>query len=366
MPSSLIPERPLVISPSLAATIGLEEATLLTVLSELAAHRQGQVHNGYEWHQLDEATLERHLPFWNADAIGRICASLRDKGIILLASAPYGSSLELKFALNEQQSMSSAPPPRQAPRVRESYAPNSHSAKASTIAPNWQPDDDCYALLAQQGISRDFAHSLLPEFITFWADKREIKHSWNSQFMKWAVRKWRDEEMHFAREDRKDPIKSNWQPSRDALEILTRAGINQSFIEDAVAEFVLYWRERGESSSVWNTKFIAHIRQQWARYTTAMKHDNIPRLIREDWQPDRDVFDILSLANIDHDFARRLVPEFVLYWREANQVHSSWNTKFLQHVKYHWARQLNADNDSQRRTRDISLAEQLNDRSWAL
>ena len=35
MSSSLIPERPLIISPTLAATIGLEEAVMLHVLSEL-------------------------------------------------------------------------------------------------------------------------------------------------------------------------------------------------------------------------------------------------------------------------------------------------------------------------------------------
>jgi hypothetical protein len=39
MVSSLLPEKPLVISPSLAATIGLEEAVLLAVLHELFVHR---------------------------------------------------------------------------------------------------------------------------------------------------------------------------------------------------------------------------------------------------------------------------------------------------------------------------------------
>ena len=37
MQSSLIPERPLVISPTLAATIGLEEAVMLHVIGEMLA-----------------------------------------------------------------------------------------------------------------------------------------------------------------------------------------------------------------------------------------------------------------------------------------------------------------------------------------
>ena len=43
MASKLVPERPLVFSPTLAATIGLEEAILLQVLLDFAAHRPAQL-----------------------------------------------------------------------------------------------------------------------------------------------------------------------------------------------------------------------------------------------------------------------------------------------------------------------------------
>ncbi|NRA25561.1 MAG: hypothetical protein HRU08_14040, partial [Oleispira sp.] len=36
-----------------------------------------------------------------------------------------------------------------------------------------------------------------------------------------------------------------------------------------------------------------------------------------------------------------LIAEFVLYWRDSNQLQTSWNSKFLQYVKQQWARQLN-------------------------
>jgi len=51
MNCSLIPERPMLVSPSLAASIGLEEATLLGMLSELARLQAGQVSQGYKWYQ---------------------------------------------------------------------------------------------------------------------------------------------------------------------------------------------------------------------------------------------------------------------------------------------------------------------------
>ena len=49
MQSSLIPERPLVISPTLAATIGLDEAVMLHVLSELIAHRPVREKDRFAW-----------------------------------------------------------------------------------------------------------------------------------------------------------------------------------------------------------------------------------------------------------------------------------------------------------------------------
>ena len=81
--------------------------------------------------------------------------------------------------------------------------------------------------------------------------------------------------------------------------------------------------------------------------------------------------------NIDLDFATSLLPEFIVYWKDSNQTHTSWNSKFLQHVKYHWAKrhqmQQQTDNShggqqgthSTGRTRDRSLEQDLTDTSWA-
>ena len=64
--SSLIPEQALIVSPQLAATIGLEEALLLGVLNELQQHRPG------EWCQGTPDWLHRRLPFWQAADVARI------------------------------------------------------------------------------------------------------------------------------------------------------------------------------------------------------------------------------------------------------------------------------------------------------
>ena len=151
------------------------------------------------------------------------------------------------------------------------------------------------------------------------------------------------------------------------------AHIDLHYAQGLIGEFVLYWRERGEAHSTWNSKFISHIRRQWAQFTKAMELDYEPREIAANWQPNEDVYDILKLATIDLDFARQLVPEFVLFWRDTQQIQRSWNTKFLQHAKYQWAtrhqmgqhyagQQLSARSNQPERQSTFDL---LTDRSWA-
>ncbi|WP_027330351.1 DnaT-like ssDNA-binding domain-containing protein [Marinimicrobium agarilyticum] len=379
MTSSLISEKPLLFSPSLAATIGLEEAILLSALNDVAHYLPGQYRQGHHWHRLEGAQLENLLPFWNDLDLQRVSKSLRDKGIILLDSAPYSESRQLHFAFNEgaheQAGASPQTPPSPPP------GPSGPATGANRIGPGWQPDRELMRHIAQHNIPEHFVREQLPEFIAYWRERGESHHAWGAKFLKHLLRQWREAQTeHQSRRDHEAAMHSQWRPSRDALEVLVKhANISLAFIEDAIPEFVLYWKERGDVGRTWNSKFIQHVKRQWLRYNAALEHDTEPRRIPEDWQPSRDVYDVLKLANIDLAFAQRQVPEFVLYWRDSNQVHSSWNTKFLQHVKFHWARQhaLTTDNaqagqdarqqDSRRAgtTRDRSLVQDLTDRSWA-
>ncbi len=401
MASTLINERPLLVSPSLAATIGLEEACMLSALSDFA-NFQGAVDQAGQWYRLDEAWVNRLMPFWNEFDIQRISKNLRDQGIIQLGSAPFVNSRELLVAFD----LASAPQPHtlaQSPAVR---APESqYQPGANLIAPNWQPDGELLKRIAEHNIPDYFIRQQLPEFVTYWRERGEISHSWGAKFLKDIVKKWahqqsdiarqqrenrerqeRDSEADFLRRDQEMAMHGQWRPSRDALELLVKhAGISLAFVEDAIPEFVVYWQERGEVGRTWNSKFIQHVKRQWQRYHSALEHDTEPRRLPENWQPSKDVYDVLSLANIDLAFARQQLPEFTLYWRESNQLHTSWNTKFLQHVKFHWAKQHALSSPASNnlaspqvnthagqqfanptgRTRDSSLTQQLSDRSWA-
>ena len=395
MSSSLIPERPVLISPSLAATIGLEEACMLSLLGDMAAYASLIARDGHEWLHVNEALAQRVMPFWSPQDIQRISKNLRDQGIILLTSAPFTESHSLTIAFNEAKP---APTPvenhRPLPIINMSAV--SKNGGANLIAPNWQPDQELLRQVAQHNIPNDFIRLQVPEFITYWRERGETSHSWGAKFLKDVLHKWRTHqtlEARQARENNEEFLKrdqdiamhTNWRPSKDALEVLVKhANISYAFVEDAIPEFVVYWHERGEVGRTWNSKFIQHVKRQWVRYSSALENDTEPKRIPDNWQPSAEVFDVLRLAEIKADFAKNQVAEFVLFWRESNQLYASWNTKFLQHVKYHWAKQHalaptaqppftqqgnhhagQQTNHSASSTRNRSLVQDLTDRSWA-
>ena len=371
--SSFIPERQLVFSPALAQTIGLEEAILLQHLAELFQHRETQTHQGYAWLRVERERLLNTLPFWTAEDLHRISRSLVDKGLILVESPPLQDADALVFAINESRT-GARRATESAPRS-SATARNPGSRSASLLASQWAPGEELLQLLAlNHGISRQFALDQLEDFIYYWRERGEVSHAWENKFRQHVLSRWRHAQQDTGERFRPadESLSDQWYPSEDALEILERTGVTRAFIDDAVPEFVLYWRERNPQEKALNSKFIQHIRRQWSRYTSALTHDTEPCRIPEDWRPSADVFDILRMSHISADYAESLLPEFVMYWRDSNKLYKSWNTKFLQHVKYHWARrnELTTHGGQQGpnpagRTRDRSLEDDLTDRSWA-
>ncbi len=387
MSSSLVPEKPLLVYPSLAATLGLEESLLLCALADKVEGLAPELSRDFAWYQLETSSLLALFPFWDKRDLQRVSTNLREKGVMIISSASMESSELFRFAFNEkvQRQMAQTPAPVASGHMPPARNPQANaranSIQESTNTPvpegnyflsknfistTWQPDENTLNQLAQHAIPHAFSLQQVPEFITYWRDRNERHHSWGSKFHQHVLRKWRDYETQRYRKELEAPIDNSWVPSEDAMEILIeKAAIRREFVEDAIPEFVLYWQERGESHRTWNTKFVQHVRVQWAKFTAAIEHNTDPRPIPENWQPSRDVYDVLRLANIDLHFAQSLVPEFVLYWRDRGSLNGSWNTKYLQNVKYHWANRHTDNASANRQTRDISLEEKLTDRSWA-
>ena len=369
--SSLITERPLLISPTLASTIGLEEAVMLHVFSEILAYNSAQ--NNSDKERPNRFTITRKqiqaaFPFWKEDEIRRIKESLVAMGVIKIVEGQFKT--ELTVEINEVDS----------PRVPSATVQKkkSRSSPISSVIPeDWQPDENWIRLCKQHAIPEKFVRSLIPEFVNYWLERGQSRFSWGNAFYKHVIREWREEETRRGAHELATAMSAEWRPSPEATEILERADIGPSFIEDAIPEFVLYWRERGVNHGAWNTKFVEHIRRQWAKFSASFNLDDTPRVISDSWEPSADCYEILQLAEIDEKFARSRIPEFVMYWKDSQQVKSSWNTVFLQYIKQSWARQLKqtqlskkpyAENQHIIRSSEQRIKErfqQFSDRSWA-
>ena len=203
---------------------------------------------------------------------------------------------------------------------------------------NWVPDKDVMDQINEYGIPEDFANLQIDDFKKLNQERNEKDINWGIKFLRFVIKKWRYKEVEDNKKMKTKPIDKNWVPDMDAKEILINSGINEDFIDNEVAEFVLYWTERKEESDIWNSKFIAHIRRQWGRFKDIKENDNAPSFMTSDWTPNSDFFDILEMTEIPKEFAENVKLEFVMYWKESGQSLNSWNSKFLQHVKYQWER----------------------------
>ena len=372
---SLIPERQLLFSPVLAETIGLEEAIMLQHLQQVFEHHSPELRKGYAWFSIERAFLLRTLPFWTVEDLHRITRTLVDKGVLLIDTPPLLTAEHLTFAVNEPTAREA---PAEAPAPPPVTLPTRRSAGLLPV--HWSPSEDLLQLLAlNHNIPRQFALDQLEDFIFYWRERGETSHAWENKFRQHVIAIWRRQQQYQAeafRVPQSITLDNNWRPSADAMEIMERGEIEREFIEDAIPEFILYWRDRGTNTKGLNSKFIQHIRIQWAKYSSSLEHSTEPKRISEQWQPSEDVYDILRLSHIDTEFARSLLPEFIVYWRDSNQAQTSWNSRFIQHVKYHWAKRHQIEHaghshagqqgtSTTGRTRDRSLEQDLNDTSWA-
>ncbi len=309
---------------------------MLQVLAELIRHR-GQTGQGSDlrWLEVDANGMAEHFPFWKARDIDRVRSSLQSMGILQFRTTQDGKQY---LAIDQTRHQTKARSNNSGPAATRRQA----QSNAGQISPDWTPDENWIRLCKQHAIPDEFIHSLVPEFVSYWRDRGQARFSWGNAFYKHVLKEWRQEQTRQGAFELASTMSPNWRPGQDALDILQNAGINRDFIEDAVPEFVLYWRERGVVHGAWNTKFIEHIRRQWAKFKASFGHDDTPRPIANDWQPSIDCFEILQLAEIDEGYARSKIPEFVMYWRDSQQAKASWNTVFLQFIKQDWARRLKA------------------------
>jgi hypothetical protein len=145
----------------------------------------------------------------------------------------------------------------------------------------------------------------------------------------------------------KTKINPAWSPSKEALEILKMSQVSDEFHRNKLKEFRLYWLERGQERNNWNTSFIDYIRREWAKDQSS--HKGLPFAIDSNWVPSDDVYDILELSDINKESAVKYLREFILYWKENGAAFSTWNSKFIEHVKRRHIGNQRTDNEENKK-----------------
>ncbi len=451
--TNLLPEKPILVSPKLAASIGLEEATMLSLLDDITRYKEGMTSQGLQWYHLSEKTLKDHIPFWDTRDIQRISQRLRDLGLILIRSAPFMQSLVIDFAFNHKSNAAQLAPQSRHTTTQTHARQRVHNGGASIIAANWQPDSETLIALGQLNIPEHFAREQTPEFVNYWRETGETQRAWGSKFIQHVKRQWTFHSTQMARQNRATTLPGNWQPSKDVQSQIAGEGIpatfsdkvlgkfrlyhqksgtshinwdmpffswvkeewqqqdtpfietkkstpmsadwqpNQhtlnylnisygidaSFIQESIPEFIHKWIEKKAIYSEWGKVFAEHVIEQWRFVQAGVSRNPISKPISKNWQPSNDCLEILSnQLEIDPNFTQSQLAEFILYWSNRAEPRHSWDNIFLQHIKRQWAAihhqgRANTGNHNERqqttsgssRTKDRTIAQQLNDTSWA-
>ena len=372
MPShSLLNEHQISFPASLAQAIGVDNAILLAVLNDAARLQQ------QNWARLNSKTLRQQLPFWNDGHIRNVMQSLLDQGMLRLNGPLFPDAEGIIYSFPAAQTSAQAP----AQNLATAQPSANQRIPKQPMTDDWTPDTNALKQLRNLGIDESYALSQLGNFRLYGKENGVNQRDWGHRFVQYVQKQHQHDRtsqerqktaLQYIKEDKQaSPITSDWRPDPDSYTILTRGGIEPAFIEETIPEFILYWRENGRAMNSWSTVFNQHVSKQWMRYQNGMQHPKQLLPMHENWRPSDFCFEVLEMAYIGREEASRMVPEFILYWLENNQVSNNWDTIFIRYAKKQHAYRLsqgdshgaNQANQPGYRTA-AGIRQQLDDTSW--
>ena len=123
--SAAFVERQLLVSPSLAATLGLEAALLYQLLAEWLPLLDSRESQGIQWYIIDKQRLNKQLPFWDMDKIEEVLRTLNDQGLIIIGAALMSNAQNIRLAFTQAKSAAPAVQASPAAAQTESATPQS-------------------------------------------------------------------------------------------------------------------------------------------------------------------------------------------------------------------------------------------------
>ncbi|EAR08910.1 DnaT-like ssDNA-binding domain-containing protein [Reinekea blandensis] len=217
-------EKLLQVSPTLAQTLGLEEALVVQLLQEIEAIQCRQPI------QFSQSHRSRFLPFWSDTQFRSVLKRLQAQGVIRVSGeSPWLIALELPtdapVSTPRAADIRPTPPPPPQPEPTPVYAMNETrqlnqsddelaylrqgkaqrtpvTARKTAMHSDWEPSEDFPRLLEFHDIPLQFALSELGKFRQYYlaTDRKEI--SWDVRYLNWVQRAWHDSMNTKGRHDR--------------------------------------------------------------------------------------------------------------------------------------------------------------------
>jgi hypothetical protein len=244
------------LSPTLAQTIGLEEALLLQLLHEAKAFQGGDTV------LFNDEQRQSFVPFWSLKQFTLVLKRLQSLGLIKTeGEGPWHIQLEV---IDTTEPVANAPQLQQpdsavsvtplahqpvpvytmneADVINEARRRNQYDDDLSYLKPyertsntppvrktkmhnEWEPSSDFPQLLSFHEIPLQFALSELSKFRQYYSAKDRAEFSWDVKFLNWVQRSWHDSLNTKGRNDRQqatvgkpsDPAREKRNQVRDAL-----------------------------------------------------------------------------------------------------------------------------------------------------
>jgi hypothetical protein len=236
----VIPEKVLVVSPALAETLGLEEALLYQLLTEMALLLGPRV-------TLNEQHRKQLLPFWSNAQLSAVLRRIQAQGLLRVRSEdPWQVHLEdiddslapIDAQPEDTREPDSAAQVERVPvRSMARPAPATESSDNTTLGmndarrrnqvqddlaylkpdapdmntvraertrmhPNWEPGPEFPKLLSFHDIPLTYALAELAKFRQYYQDKDRAEFSWDVRFLNWVQRSWHDQLNNKGRHER--------------------------------------------------------------------------------------------------------------------------------------------------------------------
>ncbi len=254
--------------------------------------------------------------------------------------------------------------PQQTPQIVSSV--RTRSAVPEPLAADYQPTQETVNRLTAMNIPLEYIEAQLSEFVLYWNGRGDTHRNWDHRFFQWVQNQFRKAMMQAP----SVPMTGEFRPNRESLEHLYRyCGIHPDYAMQQLPDFIQYWAERGDVCNTWQSRYINHVKICFERENRRQQQAGpMPTPMVDNFEPSPAVLRLLTESfAIPEDFARAQVSEFIFFWQEKGERHTTWQSKFKNHVLYQWRRQQSEGSQQAGRAAAPSRAttEELTDKGWA-